>query len=119
MEEAGVSDIDQFVATHYHEDHYGGIDDLVNMGVSVGHASDRGDKDFLPSSKLSEKTYKDYQAAFGERATHLMRGEDNSKRMLGCLRCHRWQQFWDAPGPPQDNRPLAAGALGELCWRLY
>ena len=29
MATAGVTQIDHFVATHYHEDHYGGVDDLV------------------------------------------------------------------------------------------
>ena len=28
MQKAGISRIDHFVSTHYHEDHYGGIDDL-------------------------------------------------------------------------------------------
>ena len=36
MQVAGVTQIDHFVATHYHEDHYGGIDDLVNAGVIGG-----------------------------------------------------------------------------------
>src|SRR5687768_6324085 len=35
MVTAGVTQIDAFVASHYHEDHYGGIDDLVDAGVSV------------------------------------------------------------------------------------
>jgi glyoxylase-like metal-dependent hydrolase (beta-lactamase superfamily II) len=39
-----VTQIDAFVATHYHEDHVGGIDDLVDMGVAVGERFDRGDK---------------------------------------------------------------------------
>ena len=30
MARAGVSKIDHLVITHYHEDHYGGADDLVN-----------------------------------------------------------------------------------------
>ena len=30
MQQAGVTHIDAFVASHYHEDHFGGIDDLVN-----------------------------------------------------------------------------------------
>jgi beta-lactamase superfamily II metal-dependent hydrolase len=29
MDQAGVGQIDFFVCTHYHEDHFGGIDDLV------------------------------------------------------------------------------------------
>ena len=33
MDLAGVTQIDAFVNSHYQEDHFGGIDDLVNMGV--------------------------------------------------------------------------------------
>lgn len=74
MADAGVTRIDFFVATHYHADHYGGIDDLVNSGVTVSQAFDRGDKNFLPQKKLDERTYKDYQTAVGEDAIHITRG---------------------------------------------
>ena len=76
MDKAGVSRIDYFVCTHYHEDHYGGIDDLANdSGITIGNAYDRGDKDFIPASKRNGKTYKDYQDAVGNRAQQLTRGE--------------------------------------------
>lgn len=52
----GINRIDYFVNTHYHKDHYGGIDELVNAGISVGIAYDRGDKGSLPSKKLGEDT---------------------------------------------------------------
>jgi len=74
MDRAGVSAIDFFVDTHYHEDHYGGIDDLVDLGVPVRDAYDRGDKNLLPADKLSEVTFQDYQAAVGNRAHQLTRG---------------------------------------------
>lgn len=75
MTTAGVTRIDHFVATHYHEDHFGGIDDLVNLGVTVTNAYDRGEKDDLEPSKLAEPTYIDYQAAVGSHADQLDRGE--------------------------------------------
>ncbi len=76
MNQAGVTQIDFFVATHYHEDHYGGIDDLVSdPSVQVLESYDRGDKAFLSSKKLGEDTFKDYQAAVGEDATHFKRGD--------------------------------------------
>lgn len=74
MTAAGISQIDFFVNTHYHEDHYGGIDDLVLAGVTVDSAFDRGDKDFLPPSTTGTATYRDYLSAIGSRATHLQRG---------------------------------------------
>lgn len=76
MNAAGVTDIDHFVATHYHEDHYGGIDDLIDdFGVTVTNGYDRGDKQFLPSSRTTQATYKDYNRVIGSRAQHLNRGE--------------------------------------------
>src|SRR5438093_751660 len=51
MDQAGVTRIDHFVNTHYHEDHYGGIDELPrDLNVAIGAAYDRGDKQFLPLS---------------------------------------------------------------------
>ena len=75
MATAGVTRIDHFVATHYHEDHYGGIDDLVALGVAVTNAYDRGEKDELGAGKQAEPTFVGYQAAVGSRAEQLDRGE--------------------------------------------
>jgi len=75
MKTAGVNQIDAFVATHYHSDHYGGIDDLVNAGISVLESYDRGDKECcLSAKKKKEPTFIDYQTAVGEDAIHLTRG---------------------------------------------
>lgn len=57
MSSAGVNQIDRFIATHYHEDHFGGIDDLVNLNVPVLESFDRGDKEFLPAAKRTEATF--------------------------------------------------------------
>ena len=76
MDLAGVSQIDYLVTTHYHEDHYGGVDDLINSpyNIPVVNAYDRGDKDYL-GDRLSQKTYIDYDTAIGHRAEHLAHGE--------------------------------------------
>jgi beta-lactamase superfamily II metal-dependent hydrolase len=75
MQAAGVDRLDFFVATHYHEDHYGGIDEVVDAGVTVGAAFDRGDKPFLPASKRNnDETYLDYQRTVGGSAQQLRRG---------------------------------------------
>lgn len=69
---AGVTQIDAYVTSHYHEDHFGGIDDLVGMGVSVLESYDRGDKECcLSDEKKEEVTFIDYQAAVGEDAIEL------------------------------------------------
>jgi competence protein ComEC len=75
LEAAGVARIDHFVATHYHEDHYGGIDEVVRAGIPVGATYDRGDKAFLPASTTDSRTFRDYQQAGGNRARHLTRGD--------------------------------------------
>lgn len=75
MDEAGVAGIDFFVCTHYHEDHYGGIDDLVGKDVTVAKAFDRGDKDELSAAKLAEPSYLEYDTAVGSRADQLARGD--------------------------------------------
>ena len=75
MEQEGIRCLDYIVNTHYHEDHYGGIDDLArDTTITIGIAYDRGDKAFLPASKLREKAYKGYQATVGHRAMTLTRG---------------------------------------------
>ncbi len=76
MEQANVTRIDHFVNTHYHEDHYGGIDELESdPGVDIGAVYDRGDKNALPESKLNGDRFVEYENAVGQRAEHLTRGE--------------------------------------------
>jgi beta-lactamase superfamily II metal-dependent hydrolase len=75
MKQAGVTQIDAFVNSHYHEDHFGGIDDLVDAGVPVLEAYDRGDKDCcLPPAKKKQRTYIDYQRTVGEDAIQVRPG---------------------------------------------
>ena len=55
MQQAGVARIDHFVDTHYHEDHYGGIDDLaLDDEITIGSTYDRGDKAYLGQDKLDQ-----------------------------------------------------------------
>jgi competence protein ComEC len=74
LQRGAVDHIDYFVDTHYHEDHYGGIDEVVDAGIPVGAAYDRGDKGFLPASRLTDATYKGYDRTVGHRAEQLRRG---------------------------------------------
>ncbi len=75
LQQEGKSRVDYFVNTHYHEDHFGGIDEVASdPAFVVATAYDRGDKQFLPADKLSEGTYKDYLAAVGNRAITLTTG---------------------------------------------
>jgi competence protein ComEC len=75
LQQAGVTRIDYFVATHYHDDHYGGIDELrTPPAIPIGHAYDRGDKAFLPASRTGSPRYQDYQNSVGQQAEALTRG---------------------------------------------
>jgi len=71
----GLNRIDHFVNTHYHEDHFGGIDELArDPDLTIARVYDRGDKALLPPKKLREQTYIDYHTAVGKRAVKLTRG---------------------------------------------
>jgi competence protein ComEC len=76
MERAGVVQIDAFVASHYHEDHFGGIDDVVDVGIPVLESYDRGDKACCVSqARRNQSTFKDYMRTVGEDAIPLRRGD--------------------------------------------
>ncbi len=88
MDQASVTDIDFFVNTHYHEDHYGGIDDLVDLGVTVHKAFDRGDKEELSAADQGEEAFKDYQTAIGNLAEQLAKGDQialDSALVITCV----------------------------------
>jgi len=76
LDQEGITHIDHFICTHYHLDHYGGIDELYNEPtITIGHVHDRGDKDYLPTSKITSKAFKDYQKTVGQNAVQFTRGE--------------------------------------------
>ncbi len=87
MKQVGVSQIDVFVNSHYHEDHFGGIDDLVDLGIPVLEAYDRGDKQFVPATNRAQPTWRGYLRTVGEDAIHLHRGETIDLDPLMTIRC--------------------------------
>jgi competence protein ComEC len=115
LQRAGVDHIDHFVATHYHEDHFGGIDEVVDAGIPVGTAYDRGDKGFLPPKKLREPAYKNYQRAVGQRAKHLTRGEQIPLDPLLSVICTNSGGVvlgeTDPPEPGGDENDMSIGLL--------
>ena len=75
LDELGINRIDHFVATHYHEDHYGGIDELVaDPAIEIGAAWDRGDTLYVSAAKRRQVRYRQYADSIGFRATHITRG---------------------------------------------
>src|SRR5918998_488179 len=60
-----ITSIDYFVAGHYHADHIGAIDEVLNGGITLNIASyDRG-------GSYSSQTYTDYVAAVGAKRTTI------------------------------------------------
>ncbi|MEE8143207.1 MAG: MBL fold metallo-hydrolase, partial [Planctomycetota bacterium] len=60
----GIDQLDYFVASHYHADHIGGIDEVLAGGVSLGISYDRG-------GTYTTQTYQDYVAAVGAARTTM------------------------------------------------
>jgi beta-lactamase superfamily II metal-dependent hydrolase len=60
-----ITSLDYFVAGHYHADHIGAIDEVINGGIPINLASyDRG-------STYSSQTFTDYVNAVGARRTTI------------------------------------------------
>ena len=57
------------------DDIYALCQKLMDAGITITHAYDRGDKAYIPTSKKAEKTYKDYHKAVVENATSLRQGQ--------------------------------------------
>jgi beta-lactamase superfamily II metal-dependent hydrolase len=74
MAQAGVTQIDAFVASHYHADHFGGVDDLVKDGIAVVETYDRGRRDLVDEGDRDNGTYKAYMRTVGEDAIALEPG---------------------------------------------
>lgn len=87
MDQAGVTQIDAFIASHYHADHFGGIDDLVEDGTLVLEAFDRGRRDLVKPEDKEKGTYKDYMATVGEDARALQPGDTINLDPLVTVRC--------------------------------
>lgn len=75
LDAEGLTKIDHVVTTHYHADHYGGIDELANDStITLGEIYDRGDKASLPSDKKLGDRYIEYDTSVGHRAITLRQG---------------------------------------------
>ena len=74
MREAGVTQIDHMIATHYHADHYGGIPQLAAV-VPIKHYYDHGKMTSLQDDPNFPKMYAAYQSAAGGQTTTLSAGD--------------------------------------------
>lgn len=65
LDSLGITSIDYFVAGHYHADHIGAIDELINGGITLNLASyDRG-------GSYSSQTFTDYVNSVGTKRTTI------------------------------------------------
>jgi beta-lactamase superfamily II metal-dependent hydrolase len=74
MREAGVTQIDHMIATHYHVDHYGGIPQLASA-VPIKHFYDHGKMTSLADDPNFSKLYAAYQSAASGQTTTLSPGD--------------------------------------------
>lgn len=75
MKQAGIAQIDHFITTHYHTDHYGGIPQLAAR-VKIVNFYDRGP--LLPEIKEykdNPKAYDDYRKAANDKTITLKPGD--------------------------------------------
>jgi len=74
MQQAGVTTIDHLVASHYHQDHYGGIPELAAL-VPIKHFYDHGPMTALGDDPKFAERYAAYQAAAKGQTTTLKPGD--------------------------------------------
>jgi beta-lactamase superfamily II metal-dependent hydrolase len=86
MDAAGVTQIDAFVNSHFHEDHFGGADDLHNMGVEILEVYDRG-QELASAADKAQKTFREYRESVGEDAIRLKPGDRIELDPLVDIKC--------------------------------
>ena len=74
MQQAGVTEIDHLVATHYHQDHYGGIPDLSRV-VTIKRFYDHGKMTAMTEDPQFAARYAAYQSAAKGQTTALKPGD--------------------------------------------
>jgi beta-lactamase superfamily II metal-dependent hydrolase len=88
MDQAGVTQIDAFVASHYHADHFGGVHELVEDDeISILESFDRGRRDLVPAEDKTKTRYKEYMRTVGEDAIGLRPGDTINLDPLVTVRC--------------------------------
>ena len=87
LNQAGVTQIDALVVSHYHADHYGNTDDVVNDGIQILETYDRGRRDLVKPADKAKDSYKDYMTAVGEDAHALEPGDTIDLDPLVTITC--------------------------------
>jgi beta-lactamase superfamily II metal-dependent hydrolase len=71
----GLTSIDYFVCTHYHDDHYRGLKNLLSKGITIAEKYyDRDSTDWLPDSTKDSEAYQYYEKASAGKREYLRPG---------------------------------------------
>jgi beta-lactamase superfamily II metal-dependent hydrolase len=71
LQALGVTGIEHHFCSHYHSDHLGGTPSVVNAGIPITNAWDRGLAPFVPTTAA----YLNYVAAIGTHRKTLVKGQ--------------------------------------------
>ncbi len=110
-EKIGLKQIDHLVITHWHSDHYGGVDRLTKL-IPVKNFYDHGMSDAIPEVKGATALIQAYKDASAGKAKTLKPGDEIKLKQtegapaltLRCL-CGDGQVLPDAPNAPEN--PIA------------
>lgn len=110
-EKIGLKQIDHLVITHWHSDHYGGVDRLTKL-IPVKNFYDHGMSDTIPEVKNATAMIQAYKDASGGKSKVLKPGDEIELKQkqgaptlkLKCL-CGDGKVLPDAPKAPEN--PIA------------
>ncbi len=74
MQQAGLTQIDHLIITHYHTDHFGGVPELAKL-VPIKHHYNHGELPTPPENGAQPKQYADYLAAANNKTTTIKPGD--------------------------------------------
>ena len=74
-DKAGLTSINYFVCTHYHDDHYGALDKLIEKGIEITDKfHDRDSQNWLGERRRNSTDYKEYEEIAGDKRKYLRPG---------------------------------------------
>ncbi len=99
LKEEGISKIDYLIGTHPHEDHIGGLDDVIN-NFDIG-------KIYMPKRETTTKTFKDVLSAIKNKNLTITQPKKGEIIDLGQAKC----EFITEPIIDDDNINLSSLTL--------
>ncbi len=99
LKEEGISKIDYLIGTHPHEDHIGGLDDVIN-NFDIGQI-------YMPKRETTTKTFKDVLNAIKSKNLTITQPKKGETTELGQAKC----EFMTEPIIDDDNINLSSLTL--------